>query len=94
MAALIATSWLARAALPVCLQDFEANAQQKLPRAVWEYYASGANDEETMRDNEQAYRRWVPWAVTAATASLCRLAICCGREFSATSRASKLDAPC
>jgi isopentenyl diphosphate isomerase/L-lactate dehydrogenase-like FMN-dependent dehydrogenase len=45
------------AELPICLRDFEVNAKVVLPRAVWDYYASGANDEETMRDNETAFKR-------------------------------------
>ncbi|KAI9599501.1 Hydroxyacid oxidase 2 [Syncephalis fuscata] len=45
--------------VPICLNDFEANAKQVLPRAMWDYYASGANEEETMQDNEQAYKRYL-----------------------------------
>ncbi|KAI8058193.1 hypothetical protein BDF22DRAFT_664390 [Syncephalis plumigaleata] len=44
---------------PICLRDFELNAKAVLPRAVWDYYASGANDEETMRDNETAFKRYI-----------------------------------
>ncbi|OZJ03812.1 hypothetical protein BZG36_03012 [Bifiguratus adelaidae] len=43
---------------PVCLDDFEKHAQATLPKMVWDYYKSGAMDEQTVNDNKQAYSRW------------------------------------
>jgi 4-hydroxymandelate oxidase len=39
------------------LYDFEHAAQGCLPHVAWDYYASGANDEITVRDNHAAYDR-------------------------------------
>jgi len=33
----------------VCVDDFELAARKKLPKFVWDYYASGADDEMTLR---------------------------------------------
>jgi (S)-2-hydroxy-acid oxidase len=43
----------------VCLKDFEEEAQHAMPKSSWDYYASGANDEETMADNEAAFDRYL-----------------------------------
>ncbi|XP_032804380.1 2-Hydroxyacid oxidase 1 [Petromyzon marinus] len=43
---------------PVCLDDFEEAARAKLPRAVYDYYRSGADGEVTLRDNVAAFSRW------------------------------------
>ena len=40
-----------------CLSDFEANAQKVLGRNAWDYYSSGANQEQTLRDNTKAFQR-------------------------------------
>lgn len=40
-----------------CLADFEAAARERLPHAVFEYVASGASDEITLRDNQDAFNR-------------------------------------
>ncbi len=37
------------------LHDYEALARQRLPHAVWDTYAQGSEDEQTLRDNERAY---------------------------------------
>src|SRR5262249_56543319 len=37
--------------------DFEAAAQKKLPATAYAYYASGAWDELTLRENHEAYQR-------------------------------------
>ena len=42
-----------------CLSDFEAHAQKVLDRSAWNYYSSGANEEQTLRDNVQAFQRCV-----------------------------------
>ena len=44
---------------PVCVADFEDYARKNLPKYAFEYFAAGANDENTKRENIQAYKRWV-----------------------------------
>jgi isopentenyl diphosphate isomerase/L-lactate dehydrogenase-like FMN-dependent dehydrogenase len=41
----------------VSVFDFEAAAREKLPRVAYDYYASGASDEITLRENHAAYDR-------------------------------------
>ncbi len=40
-----------------CLSDFEAHAKKVLPKNAWDYYSSGANQEQSLRDNVQAFTR-------------------------------------
>jgi 4-hydroxymandelate oxidase len=42
---------------PVNLFELEAIAREKLPREFYDYYASGAEDEVTVRENRAAYER-------------------------------------
>src|SRR5215203_4463273 len=42
---------------PINLFDLEAIAREKLPRDAYDYYASGAHDEVTLRENRAAYDR-------------------------------------
>lgn len=42
---------------PINLDDLRALAKERLPPMVWDYYASGAFDERTLRDNEAAWGR-------------------------------------
>ncbi|KAI0217589.1 Hydroxyacid oxidase 1 [Lamellibrachia satsuma] len=42
----------------VCLDDFEKYAYENIPRKALDYYRSGANNETTMRDNVDAFRRY------------------------------------
>ncbi len=42
---------------PVNLSDYEAIARETLPQMAFDYYASGANDEITLRENDRAYDR-------------------------------------
>lgn len=42
---------------PINLLDLEAIAREKLSREAWDYYASGAHDEVTLRENRAAYDR-------------------------------------
>jgi 4-hydroxymandelate oxidase len=44
-------------ATPVNLEEFETFARQRLPRMVYDYYAGGALDEITLRENRAAYDR-------------------------------------
>ena len=43
-------------------RDFEAAAREQLPQSVYDYYAGGAGDEITVRENELAWtrRRLIP----------------------------------
>jgi (S)-2-hydroxy-acid oxidase len=41
----------------LCLSDFEKYARSRLDGNAWGYYSSGANQEQTLRDNEEAFRR-------------------------------------
>jgi len=43
--------------LPVNISDFEKLAKEKLPQMAYDYYSSGANDEITLRENIEAYKR-------------------------------------
>ncbi|KAG0255437.1 Hydroxyacid oxidase 1 [Actinomortierella ambigua] len=43
--------------VPVCLADLEANAYASLPKNALDYYRSGANDMQTLRDNQDAFER-------------------------------------
>ena len=40
-----------------CVKDFEAEACNNLPKAVYEYYARGVGDEQTLFDNVLGYKR-------------------------------------
>ncbi|NXA14937.1 HAOX1 oxidase, partial [Sapayoa aenigma] len=43
---------------PVCIADFEEHARTFLPKSVYDYYRSGADDQETLADNVAAFSRW------------------------------------
>lgn len=43
----------------VCIQDFEKYALNNLPPAVRDYYKSGAGDENTLKWNREAYKKYV-----------------------------------
>lgn len=42
---------------PVNVMDFERIARERLSPLAWDYYASGANDEITLRENRSAFDR-------------------------------------
>lgn len=42
----------------VCVSDFEERARQILPKAVYDYYRSGADEQHTLHDNVKAFNRW------------------------------------
>ncbi|XP_051723043.1 hydroxyacid oxidase 1 isoform X2 [Ctenopharyngodon idella] len=42
----------------VCVSDYELQAQRLLPKSVFDYYFSGADEQETLRDNVAAFARW------------------------------------
>jgi (S)-2-hydroxy-acid oxidase len=41
--------------------EYEAIAKQKLPKMVYDYYASGAEDQWTLSENRNAFSR-ILWA--------------------------------
>ena len=43
---------------PVCLADFEDYARKHLPKHAFEFFAGGANDEHTLRENLEAFKRY------------------------------------
>jgi isopentenyl diphosphate isomerase/L-lactate dehydrogenase-like FMN-dependent dehydrogenase len=43
----------------VTVDDFEAPARERLPSDVYDYYAGGAGDEWTLRENRAAFDRWI-----------------------------------
>uniref|UniRef100_A0A8C0G9A5 (S)-2-hydroxy-acid oxidase n=1 Tax=Chelonoidis abingdonii TaxID=106734 RepID=A0A8C0G9A5_CHEAB len=42
---------------PVCVGDFEQYAKRFLPKAVYDYYRSGADNQQTLADNVAAFSR-------------------------------------
>jgi 4-hydroxymandelate oxidase len=42
---------------PVNVMDFEQVARERVPPLAWDYYASGANDEITLRENRRGFDR-------------------------------------
>ena len=41
----------------LCLADLEAHAKEVLDRNAWGHYSGGANHEQTLRDNAEAFAR-------------------------------------
>lgn len=41
----------------LCIDDFEKYALEHLSKATADYYRSGANDEQTLRENRSAFSR-------------------------------------
>ncbi|GFY55716.1 hydroxyacid oxidase 1 [Trichonephila inaurata madagascariensis] len=41
----------------ICVDDFEKYALRTLPRNAADYYRSGANEEQTLRENREAFKR-------------------------------------
>ena len=44
---------------PLNVWDYEALAAERLEPGVHGFYAGGAGDEQTLRDNIESYRRWI-----------------------------------
>lgn len=44
-------------ASPINLREYEAQARERLPQMVYDYFAGGANDEQTIAENEHAWGR-------------------------------------
>ncbi|GAX17406.1 (S)-2-hydroxy-acid oxidase [Fistulifera solaris] len=43
---------------PVCVNDFQLLAQKQLPKDLYDYLSSGADDEQTLNENRDAWKRW------------------------------------
>ena len=43
--------------LPICIKDLEEFAIKTLPKNVSDFYTSGADDGQTLRDNRSAFKR-------------------------------------
>lgn len=43
----------------VCVSDFEEEARKVLPKAVYDYYRSGADEQRTLADNVAAFTRYM-----------------------------------
>ena len=41
----------------VNVSEYDALAKEKLPKMVYDYYASGAEDQYTLKDNRSAFER-------------------------------------
>ena len=41
----------------VCVDDYEQEARLRLDRNAWNYYSSGADEQQTLRDNVEAFLR-------------------------------------
>ncbi|GFU29453.1 hydroxyacid oxidase 1 [Nephila pilipes] len=41
----------------ICIEDFERHALKSLPKMVSDYYRSGADDEQTLKENRDAFKR-------------------------------------
>lgn len=42
----------------VCVSDFEEEARKVLPKAVYDYYRSGADEQISLADNVSAFNRY------------------------------------
>ncbi|XP_072032432.1 2-Hydroxyacid oxidase 1-like [Amphiura filiformis] len=42
----------------VCLDDYEKKAEQLLPKFAFDFYAGGADDQQTLQDNKEAFKRF------------------------------------
>lgn len=41
----------------LCTADFEAHAREVLTKETWDFYAGGANNEQTLKENVMAFSR-------------------------------------
>jgi len=49
---------LVRVSVPLNVHDYESLAAARLSEGAYAFYAGGANDEHTLRENVEAFRRW------------------------------------
>lgn len=55
---------------PACIKDLEEFAKKTLPRNAYDYYSSGADDQQTLQENVSAYKRSVLGAICSMSATL------------------------
>lgn len=42
----------------ICVDDYEKEAHKRLPKDALDYYRRGADDELTLRANEDSFKKW------------------------------------
>lgn len=59
-------AWSSRSGGPITVEDYRERARRKVPGMVWAFVDGGAESEQTMRDNTDAFDRWrlVPRVLT------------------------------
>lgn len=50
-----------RLASLISLDDVQAESRRRLPKAIYEYVASGSEDEQTLWENRQGFKRLLIW---------------------------------
>lgn len=50
-----------RLASLLSLDDVQAESRRRLPKAIYEYVASGSEDEQTLWENRQGFKRLLIW---------------------------------
>lgn len=48
----------AEATNPITVEDVKVIAKQRLDPAVWDYYTTGADEEQSVRRNEQIFKKY------------------------------------
>lgn len=43
---------------PLTVADIRAIAKSRLPKRVWEYYSTGADDEQTLHRNNEVFKEY------------------------------------
>lgn len=43
---------------PITISDVREIAKKRLPRQAWDYYRTGADEEHTLRRNEEAFQQY------------------------------------
>ena len=44
--------------VPICMKDFEEFAKASLTKNAYDYYSSGADEQQTLQENEVAFKRY------------------------------------
>ena len=61
---------MTQSSVPITVADFEALARDRIEPGAWDYYAGGAGDEHTLRDNREV---WNPCACAPESSLTCLL---------------------
>ena len=55
---MLAEWWCSEGTMEITnVTEYQAIAKQKLPKMIYDYYASGAEDEWTLKENREAFSR-------------------------------------